>query len=250
MTETRRRASAPLRLDPERRTRPERRRWRELRQAYPGILATASVALAVLLVGNAWLLSRRSAYASEVERLRGEMTAVERERADLILASDDRRLAVMLELMRRQAATDDRLHLNVALDSGRLTLERGGAVLRTIAIELGPERAVGVAPDTVRLTAPRGQRTVERVLGDDERWEVPAWVYAERKLAVPADRLADGALGGRAVLLSGGTLLYAAPESGPLADPAFVLPGSVRVPLADLRAIAPNLTPGMPVYFY
>ena len=250
MTDTRRRNPAGLRLEPDRRSGPERRRWRGFRLAHPGVVATAAVALLVLAAGDLWLVGRRRAYGAELARLRGEMTAIERQRADLLLASDDRRVAVMLELLRRQAATDARLHLSVALDSGRMTLERDGAVLRTVAAQPGPERTVGTAPDTVRLSAPRGQRTVERVLGPDERWEVPAWVYADRRLPVAADRLADGALGGRAVVLSGGALLYAAPESGPLADPDYVLPGSVRVPLADLRAMAPNLTPGMPVYFH
>jgi hypothetical protein len=49
---------------------------------------------------------------------------------------------------------------------------------------------------------------------------------------------------------TGGTLLYAVPGSGPLADSSYVMPGSVRLDAGDLRAIRENLTPGTRVYFY
>jgi hypothetical protein len=52
------------------------------------------------------------------------------------------------------------------------------------------------------------------------------------------------------VLLSGGSVLYATPASGPLADSSYVLPGAIRLGAEDLRAIAPNLSPGVAVYFY
>jgi hypothetical protein len=253
MTESRRRRSPHLHLQhPDRRRGGERRRtsWREFRRAYPGILATFGVALLVLLLADAWLLYRRQAYRAESARLRADMTGIERRRTDLALASDERRLAVTLELLRRQAMADAQLHLSVALDSARLTLERDGVVLRAAQVRVGPERVVGTPPDTVRLSPPRGKRTVERVLGAEDPWEVPAWVYADRGLVAPAERSLPGALGDRAVILSGGVVLYALPESGPLADSAYTLPGSVRLTAADLRAVAPNLSPGMSVYFY
>jgi hypothetical protein len=59
-----------------------------------------------------------------------------------------------------------------------------------------------------------------------------------------------GALGPVAVVLSGGTVLYSPPSAGPLNDSAYVLPGSVRAREADLRAILPNVQPGMKVYLY
>ena len=82
---------------------------------------------------------------------------------------------------------------------------------------------------------------------------MPAWVYEQRGLPVPADsatRSLPGALGPVALVLTGGTVVYALPADGPLADEHYLLPGAVRVPLADLQAMQPNLAPGMSVYFY
>jgi len=45
-------------------------------------------------------------------------------------------------------------------------------------------------------------------------------------------------------------VIYALPDSGILADSAYVLPGAVRLSRRDLRAIAPIITPGLSVYFY
>ena len=59
-----------------------------------------------------------------------------------------------------------------------------------------------------------------------------------------------GALGPGAILLSGGAVIYAHPTGGPLSDSSYVLPGAIRARVQDLRAIAPNLTPGMSVYLY
>jgi hypothetical protein len=67
---------------------PDRRRasWREFRQAYPGVVATAAFALLVLLVGDAVLLARRARYEREYARLRAGLTDVQRQRADAALA--------------------------------------------------------------------------------------------------------------------------------------------------------------------
>lgn len=252
---TRRKTPDTPHSDEERRRGSDRRRlgWSEFRHAYPGILTVLAVATLLLLVADGVLLFRRQAYAAETVRLRESMTSVERERTDLILAADERRWAVMLELARRQARADERLHLSIAVDSGRLVLERDGAQLRVVKAEVGAEALVGVAPDTVRLAAPRGERTIEAVLGPDDGWLVPEWVYVQRGLPVPADSAARrpaGALGATALILTGGTVIYALPSTGPLADPTYVLPGSVRLPTADLEAMRPNLSPGMSVYFY
>jgi len=91
---------------------------------------------------------------------------------------------------------------------------------------------------------------VQAVLGARDVWEVPDWVYRERKLPVPEDRHVAGALGPVAVVLDGGTVLYSMPAAGPLADSAYVLPGSVRVRAEDLEAIMPNVQRGTAVYFY
>ncbi|HEX5831147.1 MAG TPA: hypothetical protein VFY16_09210, partial [Gemmatimonadaceae bacterium] len=96
----------------------------------------------------------------------------------------------------------------------------------------------------------RGKRTVEAILGPTDAWDVPEWVWRERSLAPPADRRVPGVLGTVGLVLSGGTVVYALPATGLLADSAYVLPGSVRVPRAHLEAIAANMHPGMAVYFY
>jgi len=244
MPETRRKTPRAIPTD---RRRPT---WQEFRQAYPGILATMGVALLVMIGADMWLAYKRARYAHEIERLRGGMTAFERQKADMLLAADERRFDVMLELIRRQSSGDQALHLSVAIDSGVMFFEREGARLREMPVQVGPEKTVGASPDTVRMVTPRGVRTVERVLQEGESWEVPGWVYADRGLPPAADRTVKGALGPVAILLNGGTVIYAPPSAGPLNDAEYVLPGSVRARAEDLRAIAPNVKPGMNVYFY
>lgn len=230
----------------------DRRRWawREFRHAYPGLLVTMALAIAILLAMDAWLLYKRDRYRGEIARLRGGMTEVERRRTDMELKAGASALAVQIELMRRQARLDAELHLSVAIDSATMYLEQGGAQLRVMPIEVGAEKTVGTPPDTVRMVAPRGQRTVERVLAASDSFPLPAWVWRDRGLEAPADRAIRGGVGPVAIVLSGGTLVYAMPSTGPLADSAYVMPGSVRARAADLRAIAPNLKSGQTVYFY
>jgi hypothetical protein len=230
----------------------DRRRpgWREFRRSYPGILVTMAIALVAFLGIDAWLIRKRIRYRDEIERLRQEMTTLERSRTDAILARDENRLRLALELIRRQARIDKDLHLSVTVDSGVMFLEREGAHLREMPIQIGPEKTVGVAPDTVRMVAPRGARTIERILDEQGSWEVPAWVYADRGLQPPAERTIKGALGPAAIVLSGGTVVYSMPSVGPLNDSSYVLPGGIRARAADLKAILPNLQNGMRVYFY
>jgi hypothetical protein len=231
---------------------PDRRRphWREFRRAYPGILATMGFALFALIALDAWLIARRQRYVREDARLRDGMSALQRQQADGILANEQNKLRVMIELARRQAQLDKQLHLAIPVDSGVMYLEQEGALLREMPIEAGPEKRVGTPPDTVFMAAPRGTRTVERILDANDAWEVPAWVYADRGLAAPAERTLKGALGPAAIVLVGGTVIYAMPTVGPLNDSTYVLPGSIRARAADLEAIAPNLKAGMTVYFY
>jgi hypothetical protein len=231
---------------------PDRRRatWREFRHAYPGVIATSLVALLVLLVVDGMLLARRARYEREFTRLRAGLTDVQRQKADAALASDEDRLRMIVALGRRQAAGDATLHLSVALDSAQMRLEREGATLRAMPVEVGSERVVGEASDTLRMVVPRGKRTVVRVLTDNASWEVPSWAYTDRGLAVPAERTLKGALGPVGLVLNGGTVVYSMPSVGPLNDSAYVLPGSLRARADDLNAILPNLQPGMSIYFY
>ena len=231
---------------------PERRRprWREFRRAYPGILATMGFALVMLIVLDVWLVRKRARYADEDARLREGMSSLQRQQADAILSNEQNKVRMMIELVRRQAQIDKQLHLAIPVDSGVMYLEQEGALLREMPVQIGPEKRVGVPPDTVYMAAPRGTRTVERILDESAAWDIPAWVYADRGLAVPASRAVQGALGPAAVVLVGGTVIYSMPSVGPLNDSTYVLPGSVRTRAADLQAIAPNLKPGMTVYFY
>ncbi len=199
---------------------------------------------------DGWLVYQRVRYAREITRLRASMTDQERRKADMVIAAEQNRTRVALELMRRQANIDKDLHLSVAVDSGVMYLERDGALLREMPVDVGSEKRVGTAPDTLKIAAPRGARTVERVLGAKDRWEIPKWVYLDRGLPVPDDRMVAGALGPGAIVLSGGAVIYTHPTDGPLRDSSYVLPGAIRARVQDLRAIAPNLTPGMSVYLY
>ena len=230
----------------------ERRRsgWSEFRHAYPGIIAVFGVAFLFLIALDIWIIAKRVRYASEIDRLRAGMTSAERKKTDLILATEENRLRVTIELLKRQARGDKELHLSLSVDSSVLVLEREAAVLRTMHVDLGPEKTVGTPPDTVRMAIPRGQRTVERILQANDSWEVPRWVYLDRALPVPENRNVKGALGPTAVIFTGGTVLYSLPKDGPLADSTYLMPGSVRASATDLKAIAPNLQAGMTIYFY
>ena len=214
------------------------------------LLWVAAVVCVTLVAVDAVVLARRRRYIDEIRRLRGSMTELERRRTDEILSGEQNRLFTAVELLRRQARLEAGLHLSVSVDSGVMHLERDGAELRRMRVEIGPERRVGTAPDTVRLAPPRGVRTVVGLVDDATPWEVPAWVYADRGVAAPPNRSIAGGLGPAAILLDGGTVIYAMPTLGPLNDSGYVLPGSVRASITDLRAILPNLSAGTRVFFY
>ena len=207
-------------------------------------------ALVLMLAATGYLLYKRARYQGEIDRLRAGMTEAERRRTDLLLESTENKFRVMVELIRRQALGDDDFHLAVVADSGVMRLQVEGAFLRDMHVEMGPEKVVGAAPDTVHMAIPRGTRTVERVIGATDSWEVPRWVYDERGTPAPENRSVRGALGPMAILLNGGTVIYSLPSSGPLADSTYVLPGSIRARAEDMQAIRENVKKGMRVYFY
>lgn len=209
-----------------------------------------AILVTVLLLFDGVLLWRQGRYREETARLRAGMTDLERKRADAILAADEERARLMVELLRQQARGDDALHLAVNTDSGYLALDRGGARLRRIAVEVGPERRVGVPPDTLRVVVPRGVRTIERIVGPGDAVDLPAWVWQDRGLPVPEIRRDTGWVGPLALITTGGTLLYTLPAQGPLADSSYVVPGAIRMTLRDLRAIRENLGRGTRVYFF
>jgi hypothetical protein len=220
------------------------------RRRHPAFVTTVLVLVAGLLVADGLIVVRRQRYVREIARLQAGMSDFERKTSETILASREQRFDMMMELLRRQAKLDEEMHLAVSVDSGRMYLEREGARLREIPVDVGPDGRIGVPPDTVHLVAPLGTRSEQRELGPDAAWEVPRWVYVNRRIPIPADRTVQGALGPVAIVLDGGTIIYSLPTVGPLNDPAYVLPGAVRASAEDLRAILPDVSAGMAVYFY
>lgn len=211
----------------------------------------AIVVIGILaLVADVMLAARYLRYREETKRLRAGMTKAQLERTDAVVTAERHRLRVELELIRRQARVDRQLHLAVNVDSGRMILERDGVVLREMPVRLGPERIPGPRGDSTISVQSLGQRTVERVLSERDAWEVPPEVFGDRGIPVPDNRRVRGALGDDAIVLRDGTVVYAVPQSGPLADSSYVLPGSIQVAAEDLKALSANIRPGMPVYFY
>jgi len=208
------------------------------------------IVLLSTLAVDAALWQRRQRYVAETVRLRDGMSDMERQRNDAILAAESDQAGLMLELMRRQADGDDALHLSINIDSGTVVLQRMGAELRRFAVRVGAGRRVGVPPDTLQVSAPQGTRTVERLLTAADAYELPAWLWVDRGLSAPARRDSSGWTGSDAIVTSGGTLIYALPERGPLADSSYVMPGAVRASAVDLAAIRANLTRGLKVYFF
>lgn len=229
------------------------RGWRALHRQHPRVVTVVAAIIACLVAADLVLVARWLRYRRETDRLLRSLTDVERERADLLAASATRREQMLSELLRRQASTDRTLHLAVSIDSGVMRLERDGARLREMRVAMGPEDPATAADSAWSGgAAPRllGTRTVERVLTAKDAWELPAAVFANRALPVPENRAIPGVLGRDALVLAGGTVIYALPDSGLLADSGYVLPGAVRVTRHDLRAIAPAITPGTTVYFF
>jgi len=218
------------------------------------VVALLSIIILAIIAADAFVLLKRFRYQAESDRLRNGMTSIERERTDLLLASTEKRSQVMVELIRRQAGGDENLHLAVAVDSGFMHLQRDGARLRDMPIQVGAERVLGAmsAGDSLHLAIPRGTRTIERIITARDSWVVPELVYRDREEELPplAERRIRGALGPYALILSGGTVIYSLPETGPLADSTYVLPAAIRANAADLQAVFPNLRAGMRVYFY
>ena len=210
------------RRDPSGERKHDRRRggWTDFRRAYPGFVFTLLIALAAIVAVDGFLLVKRRSYEQEVSRLRANMTQTERAKTDAIVQSEQSKARIALELARRQAKIAKALHLSVSVDSGKIYLEREGAVLREMAAVFGPDTKVSNnGTDSIPVVVPRGERTVAKI--------------------------SDDGIG-----LEGGTLI-APSDANPLAtDKSPVPAGGVRISRNDLKAIMPNLSLGMRVYFY
>jgi len=199
----------------------DRRRvnWRDFRRAYPGFVFTLILALFLFMALDVYLIQKRRAYGAEVTRLRGAMSDAERQRTDAIVEAEQDKARIALELAKRQAKMETNLHLAISVDSGRVYLERDGRILREMAAQFGPEKGTTPGSDSVPVVVPRGQQSIARV--DENR-----------------------------IVLEGGTAIEAAATDVVSADTRPVPAGDVRIGRVDLKAILPNLSPGMRVYFY
>lgn len=209
------------RRDPSGERSHDRRRggWTDFRRAYPGFVFTLLLALVVMLALDGYLILKRRSYEQEVSRLRASMTETERSKTDAIVESEESKARIALALARRQAKIEKTLHLSVSVDSGKIYLERDGAVLREMAALFGPDVKVSNGADSIPVVVPRGERTVAKITDDG-------------------------------IGLEGGTII-APSDANPLAtDRNPIPPGAVRISRTDLKAIMPNLSLGMRVYFY
>jgi len=211
--ETRRRA--------ERAGEGDRRRgtWRDFRRAYPGFVFVLGLGLMVMVGVDAWLFAKRVKYNHDVRLLREHMTDAERERTDAIVKAEQNKLQIAIELAKRQAKFDKKLHLNVSVDSARMYLTREGALLREMPVQFGPERVAAESSATPPAALPRGERTV-----------------------------AD--LSDTKIILDGGTQILTSPNENLANDSTPIPPGALRIRKEDMDAIKPNLSAGMKVYFY
>ncbi len=206
---------------PDRAGEGDRRRgtWKDFRRAYPGFVFVLGLGLMAMVGVDAWLIAKRVKYNHDVTVLREHMTGAERERTDAIVKSEQNKLQIAIELAKRQAKFDKRLHLNVSVDSARMYLTREGALLREMPVQFGPERVASDTSSTPPAPLPRGERTVAE-LSDTK------------------------------ITLDGGTQILSSPNENLANDSTPVPPGSLRIRKEDMNAIMPNLSAGMKVYFY
>ena len=227
-----------------------RTRWGDFREAYPRIVTAMALGLVTLIAFDGFLIFKALQYRRQIREDRAAMTTTDKQRADALLASQAGRAELEQALVAQQAVKDKGLNLSVGLEEGTMDLQREGAQLREIRVKIGPEVTVGQAPGARKITPPLGRRQVVAVVDESYAWDVPSWVWEQRGQPAASGRRVTGALGEIAVILDDGNVIYSRPKAGPLADEAYVLPGSVRADASDLQAIRPNLSAGIPVYFH
>ena len=209
------------RRSPDRAGEGDRRRgtWRDFRRAYPGFVFVLGLAVVAMIAVDSWLIFKRAKYNHDVAELRSHMTEAEKQRTDGIVKAEENKLRIAIELAKRQAKFDKKLHLNVSIDSARMYLTREGALLREMPVVFGPERAAAESSSTPPAAIPRGERTV-----------------------------AD--LSASKITLDGGAYILSSESTQLANDSTPIPPGSLRITLEDMKAIMPNLNAGMKVYFY
>src|SRR5215210_7500897 len=153
------------RRSPTRAAEGDRRRggWRDFRRAYPGFVFVLGLGLVAMLAVDAWLIAKRVKYNHDVAQLRSHMTDAERQRSDGIVQAEENKLRIAIELAKRQAKFDKKLHLNVSVDSAKMYLTREGALLREMPVQFGPEKPATANSDSPPIAIPRGERTVSSI---------------------------------------------------------------------------------------
>lgn len=208
------------------------------------------ISIVILVILNLILFSIGNLYSSEHKQLRNMLTKAENKRLEAISTAQANEIALAMEMTRRMDLGDRDLHLTIDTAKGLMMLSREGAKLREMKVRFGKEALVGERPDRVRLTLPRGKRTIVDIADEKYAWKAPVWVYTHQgKKPVTPDPLA-GALGSLAIFLDSGTVIYSSPSVGPLQSEDYVLPGSIRMATSDVEAIRKVIQPGMVVYFY
>ncbi len=214
------------------------------------ITTILGVFLIVIVIVDVALIVRKKRYEAEEDRLRSNMTEFERLTADALVNRERERSGVMFELLRRQALGDPDLHLSILIDSSAMILERSNAQLRLMTVQIGGEVPVDSLPGARMVAIPRGTRTFEQFIEKGDSYLLPEWVWEQRGLAVPESRDEPSFLDRGAFVMTGGTLVYALPSTGPLSDSNWVMPGTIRVSQDDLEAIKPNLVRGTKIYLF
>lgn len=224
--------------------------WRAFGASYPRLAAGMALATAALLSAVMVLICKGIGYDRELSQLESSVFQAHYEGRTVLEALERSRAAIGAEETRRAARGDRRLHLALDRSRGILILEREGAVLREMRVRIGPEAVVEGDREPVRLAPPLGKRLVARVEQQGYRWAPPEWLFVQRGEPVPEKRGLAGGLGPLALILDQGAIIYTLPDTGPLSDPDYVMPGSVLVKAADMEAIRGSLRPGLAVYCY
>ncbi|HEX2095119.1 MAG TPA: L,D-transpeptidase [Longimicrobiaceae bacterium] len=231
-----------------------RRGLSRLRHEHPVFFWGMTTLLLLLAAATGVVAARIPRYQGEARELNRRMTAAERAARDRILQSQAARSELAVALLRRElrirSLEQKRLHLALSTDDSTLSLRHGGATLRAVKVQIGPDSTVR-APDgrTWRFVRALGERRV-REKQVSPTYTIPEWVYVARGQPVPPEeeRRVEGALGEYVLRLDDGTEIYSRPEAGPFAE--GVKPASFVVRERDLRAIFDAVRIDTPVFIY
>jgi hypothetical protein len=226
-----------------------------IRSSHPIFFWGVLTLVLLLFSATAVVASRIPQYRGEAAMLDQAMSETERETRDRILQSEARRSELAFALLQRElrlkALQERQIHLALSTEDSTLALRHGGATLREVRVQIGPDSVV-TAPDgrTWRLVSALGERHL-KAKETSPTYTVPEWVYVSRGEPVPdeANRQVPGGLGRYVLRLDDGTEIHTRPSAGPFADgvkPAGFIVENER----DMKAIFDALRIDTPVYIY